>query len=69
MAAAFECDWCGGHFVNRGFKGLWKKVVMIGKREFSIDLKVSGLPHLCPKCFPKFCKGFYDDLRVTYKRE
>ena len=68
MAAAYECDWCAKYFKQtQGFKGGWKKTVMIGKREFQVDLKVSGLPHLCPRCFPKFCKGFYDDLRATYK--
>ena len=66
MSAAYKCDWCKGYF-EQGFKGGWKKSLMQGKKTFEIDLKVSKSPHICKKCFPKFCKLFYDDLRATYE--
>ena len=66
MAGAYECDWCGDYFKD-GFKGSWKKTLMQGKREFDVDLKVRKSPHHCKKCWPKFAKLLYDDLRLSYK--
>ena len=66
MSAACKCDWCGDYF-EHGFKGSWKKDIILGEKQFNVDLKVSKDSDLCKKCFPKFCKVLYDDLRGTYK--
>ena len=65
MAAAYKCDWCGEYF-EHGFPGFWKKNLTQGRKQFDIDLKVSKSPHLCKKCWPKFCKLLFDDLKTSY---
>ena len=66
MSAAYKCDWCKGYF-EQGFKGGWKKTLMKGQMEFFVTLKVEKSPHICSKkCWSKFCKLLYDDLRVSY---
>jgi hypothetical protein len=65
MAAAFECDWCGDLF-KKGFQGGWNKIISKGDTQFDIKLTVSKSPHLCKKCWSKWCKLFYDELRGTY---
>jgi len=64
VSAACKCDWCGDFF-EHGFKGSWKKDLMSGKNQFNVDLKVSK-SDLCKKCWIKFCKILYDDLRAAY---
>ena len=66
MAAAYECDRCGDYFKD-SFKGSWKKTIMHGKKEFVVELKVGKNPHHCKKCWPKFCKLLFDDLKASYK--
>jgi hypothetical protein len=66
MSAAFECDYgCGGYY-KHGFKGSLNKIINKGDKQFDIRLKVSKSPHVCPKCWPKFCKLLYDELKGTY---
>ena len=66
MAAAYKCDWCGGYF-EQGFKGGWKKTIMHGNKQFDVELKVSKNKEQCKKCWPKFCKILFDDLKASYK--
>ena len=65
MSAAYKCDWCS-EFYEQAFTGLWKKTLIQGRKQFDIDLKVSKSPHLCKKCWPKFCKLLFDDLKTSY---
>jgi len=65
MSAAYECDDCGNLY-KKGFTGLWKKTIMQRGKQFYVDLRVSGCPHLCKKCWPKFAKSLFDDLKTSY---
>ena len=65
MAAAYKCDWCKDFF-EQGFKGGWKKSIMQGNKQFDVDLTVSKSRHLCKKCWPKFCKILFNDLKASY---
>jgi len=63
VSAAYKCDWGCGEYFEDGFKGSRKKSITAKGKQFDIDLKVSKSPHICKKCWPKFCKFLYDELK------
>ena len=65
MSAAFQCDMCDDLY-KHGFKGSWEKSITVKGKQVDISLKVSKSPHHCKKCWLKFCKVLYDELRNTH---